>query len=130
MFGLSGALESREDLKKILKLLSEHPKVVAVYLFGSYAKGEERPMSDIDIAVILKRPTSRDEGDIGSLYSKDIDLVLFHRLPLYIQHEVFKYGRELLVKDEEELVRVKLRVMRGYLEMERLYRLLEGEILK
>lgn len=66
MFGLSGALESREDLKKILRVLSEHPKVVAVYLFGSYAKGEEKSMSDIDIAVIMKEPTKGDEGDIGS----------------------------------------------------------------
>jgi len=119
-----------EDLEKVLSELREHPKVVAVYLFGSQARGEATPLSDIDIAVILKDIDPKAEGEVGSLYSKKIDLVLFHRLPLYIQFEVLKEGKELLVKDEEYLEEVKLRVLRDYLEQEWLYRRLKEDMRK
>ena len=42
---------------------------------------------------------------------KKIDLVLFHRLPLHIQYEVFKYGKELFVRDEDYLLELKLPVL-------------------
>ena len=119
-----------ENMEKILTCIKEHPKVVAVYLFGSYAKGEEKPISDIDIAVILKSPDKKDEADIGSLYSEKIDVVLFHRLPLHIQYEVFKYGKELFVKDEDYLLEIKLRVLREYLEYSRVYNFIKSEVLK
>ena len=43
--------------KKIENLVSElkkYSKVVAVILFGSYARKQIKPLSDIDIAVIIK----------------------------------------------------------------------------
>lgn len=118
------------EIEKVLEILKEHPSVVAVYLFGSCAMGEEKPISDIDLAVILKKPNKKDEADVGSLSSKRIDLVLFHRLPLHIQFEVFKFGKELLAKDEDCLFEVKLGVMRDYLENARLYNSIKAEILK
>lgn len=33
--------------------------VDSIYIFGSYARGEERPDSDIDICVVTKEPESR-----------------------------------------------------------------------
>ncbi|MGC8843978.1 MAG: type VII toxin-antitoxin system MntA family adenylyltransferase antitoxin [bacterium] len=119
-----------KDLEKILAELRNHPKVLAVYLFGSQARGEAKPLSDIDIAVILKEIDPETEGEIGSLYSERIDLVLFHRLPLYIQFEVLKEGKELFVADEEYLEQVRFRVIKDYLEQEWLYRRLEEDILK
>jgi len=119
----------KEDLEKILAELKSHPKVVAVYLFGSYVRGEATPLSDIDIAVILKDIDPQTEGEIGSLYSDKIDLVLFHRLPIYIQFEVLKEGKELFVADEEYLTEVRFRVIRDYLEHEWLYRRLKEDIL-
>lgn len=117
-------------INKIINELKDHSKLVAIYLFGSYAKGEEKPISDIDIAVILKNPSKEDEAEVGSLYSNKIDLVLFHRLPVYIQYEVFKYGKEIFVKDEEYLFELKLKTMKKYLEYSRMYNSIKKEILK
>ncbi|HCO39563.1 MAG TPA: nucleotidyltransferase domain-containing protein [Aquificaceae bacterium] len=119
-----------KELQKIIEEVKNHPKVVAIYLFGSYARGEEKPLSDIDIAVILKDPDKKDEADIGSLYSEKIDLVLFHRLPLHIQYEVFKYGKELFVRDEDYLLELKLAVLRKYLEYSRVYNYMQSEVLR
>ena len=41
-----------ESIQKYIKKISEHYKIEAIILFGSYAKGTENEDSDIDIAVI------------------------------------------------------------------------------
>ena len=42
-----------EAFQKLVKDLEKHPKVIAAVLFGSCARGEQTPLSDIDIAVFL-----------------------------------------------------------------------------
>lgn len=114
---------------KVIETIKSHPLVIAIYLFGSHAKGEANPLSDIDIAVIMENPTPESEADIGSLSSPEIDVVLFHRLPLHIKFEVFKYGKELFVRDEKKLFEIKLKVMREYLDTARMYRQISSEVL-
>lgn len=46
-------------IKKMQDYFSKQKDVVAAYLFGSYARGEETSRSDLDIGVIFtQRPTS------------------------------------------------------------------------
>lgn len=122
-------MELNEKISKIIKVIKSHPNVIAIYLFGSHVKGEATPLSDIDIAVILENPTPESEADIGSLSSPEIDVVLFHRLPLHIKYEVFKYGKEIFVRDEEKLLEIKLKVMREYLDTVRMYKMISSEVL-
>jgi len=122
-------MKLNEKISKIIEIIKSHPNVIAIYLFGSHAKGEATPLSDIDIAVILENPTPESEADIGSLSSPEIDVVLFHRLPLHIRYEVFKYGKEIFVRDEEKLLEIKLRVMREYLDTVRMYKMISSEVL-
>jgi len=44
-----------EKLSKVIETIRSHPDIIAIYLFGSHAKGEATP-SDVDIAVILDNP--------------------------------------------------------------------------
>ncbi|MBO8179729.1 MAG: nucleotidyltransferase domain-containing protein [Archaeoglobus sp.] len=122
-------MELNHKLSKIIETIKAHPDVIATYLFGSHAKGEATPLSDIDIAVIMENSTPESEAEIGSLASSQIDVVLFHRLPLHIKHEVFKYGREIFVRNEEKLLEIKLEVMREYLDTHRMYRQISSEVL-
>lgn len=53
------------DIRKIKKiavqyskLVDEHYETEKIILFGSYAKGNARPESDIDIAVVMNYPES------------------------------------------------------------------------
>ena len=122
-------MELNPTISKIIEIIKSHPNVIAIYLFGSHAKGEATPLSDIDIAVIMENPTPESEADIGSLSSPEIDVVLFHRLPLHIRYEVFKYGKEVFVRDEEKLLEIKLKVMREYLDTVRMYKMISSEVL-
>ena len=55
----------RDKLDSHLKLIKavgeEFFGEVDVYLFGSTVRGENRPLSDIDVAVVLERRPSLDE---------------------------------------------------------------------
>jgi len=115
---------------KIIEQIKKCPEVIAVYLFGSYVKDTRKPLSDVDIAVILENPNTEIEAEIGSLYSPEIDVVLFHRLPLHIQFEVLKYGRELFCRDDDLLLEIKMRVLRDYLDTQWLYERITRGILK
>lgn len=124
----------REDLppiaQRIVAEIQQHPKVVAIFLFGSWARGEQMPISDVDIAVLLDNPDRRDEADVGSMYSPTVDVVLFHRLPLRIQFQVIKEGHPLFVRDDEKLTETIYQVMRQYHEAEWMYRRYYEEILR
>ncbi|MBO8183774.1 MAG: nucleotidyltransferase domain-containing protein [Archaeoglobus sp.] len=122
-------MELGQNIVKIIESIKNHPDVIAIYLFGSYAKGEQTPMSDVDIAVILGNLNPENEAEVGSLISPEIDVVLFHRLPLHIKFEIFRYGKELFVRDEGKLVEIKLEVMREYLDTYRMYKRISSEVL-
>jgi len=115
---------------KIIEQIKKCPEVIAVYLFGSYAKDTRKPISDIDIAVILENSDSKIEAEIGSLYSSEVDVVLFHRLPLHIKFEVLKYGKELFCRDDALLLEIKMRVLRDYLDTQWLYERITQKVLK
>ncbi|MGQ9721507.1 MAG: type VII toxin-antitoxin system MntA family adenylyltransferase antitoxin [Candidatus Jordarchaeum sp.] len=122
--------QSSEKLEILIKQMKAYPKVVAIFLFGSHVKGTKKPLSDIDIAVILKEPDAEIEAEIGSMYSEELDVVLFHRLPLHIQFEVLKYGRAIFCRDEEFLLNIKRTVLRNYLENSWLYQRIASDVLK
>ena len=111
-----------KELDEVIKRIEEHPAVVAAILFGSWAKGVAKPLSDVDVAVVLRDISPEIEADIGSLYSDKLDIVLFHRLPLHIQFEVLKHGKEMLCKNQEFLMKVRRRVLRDYLETSWIYK--------
>lgn len=122
-------MELNRKLLEIIETIKTHPDVIAIYLFGSWAKGDQTPLSDVDIAVIIENPTPESEAEIGSFATPEIDIVLFHRLPLHIKFEVFRHGKELFVGDEEKLAEIKFKVMREYLDTLPMYRRISSEVL-
>ncbi len=120
---------AKAEINKTVNELKKQPKVMAIILFGSYVKGEQKPISDIDIAVIAKEPDKAIEAEVSSFSSNIFDLVNFHRLPLYIQFEVLKYGKPLFVRDEEYFSQIKMAVLKEYLEMTYLYERMSRRVL-
>ena len=118
------ALEAR--LPSLVEKLSAFPEVTAIYLFGSFARGNPRKMSDVDIAVF----TSGGSGKKGpprhldyivaaskALGTDRLDLVILDSAPLALRHTVFRDGRLLLLRDQEALARFREDSLRQYLDM-------------
>ncbi len=119
----------KNEMDEMVSELKKSKKVEAIFLFGSHAKGKTKPLSDIDIAVIVKNPDKTIESEVASSSSNVFDVVNFHRLPLYIQFEVMKYGKPLFVRDTKYLMETKKNVLREYLEMSDLYERVTRRIL-
>jgi len=105
---------------------SAFPEVVAVYLFGSAARGTRGKRSDVDIAVLTRaRGTSHRrsrslveyvQAACDALGTDNVDVVLLDRAPIALRHEVFREGKPLLVRDREALTRFRLESSREYLD--------------
>lgn len=70
------------ELKRIIEPIASKYAISAVYLFGSYARGEATDSSDVDILIDREGSNIRGLFDLGALYNelnemlgKPIDLV-------------------------------------------------------
>jgi len=80
--------------------------------------------------VTLKDVNKETEAETGSTHSQDIEPVLFHRPPLYIQYNVFKDGKPDYVKDEKHLTETKYNVLKEYHNMQYHYQKRKQEIME
>ena len=121
--------KEKEAIEQTANELKKIKGVIAVILFGSYAKNKQKPLSDIDIAVIARDPDKRIEAEISSFSSNTFDVVNFHRLPLYIQFEVLKHGKVIFLGNEKYFSQIKRNVLKDYLEMSYLYNKMSEKVL-
>ena len=106
-----------ELLQKIGSYFSRDTTVAAVYLFGSFAHGRQRPMSDVDIAVLLTEPAGavdrklfldRLHRDLGRILRKDVHLLILNYASYSARMEALFRGKCAHVKDEEALARFRM----------------------
>lgn len=72
--------EKREMLqRKLVTLKKELPTLSYVILFGSYARGEEKATSDLDLLLLTAEPVERlvRGGLCSSFEEENIDLVFY-----------------------------------------------------
>lgn len=78
---LSFLRENKKELlqKKIEKLTEELGGISYIILFGSYARGEEKSTSDLDILVLTEQEISREiRGGLSSEFEEEnIDLLFY-----------------------------------------------------
>jgi predicted nucleotidyltransferase len=114
---LNISIEDKRDIANTVEELRQYPYVNAVILFGSYAKGRIKPLSDIDICVIAEKNMSFEQRvDIIGLSSDKLDISIFWNLPLTIQYSVFKEGKVLFNRDWLTLHRVRIKTVKEYLD--------------
>jgi acetylornithine deacetylase/succinyl-diaminopimelate desuccinylase-like protein len=82
------------------------------------------------LAVIIKNPDKKIESDVFGFSSPNLDVVNFHRLPLYIQFEVFKYGKPLFVRNKSYLQDIQRIILKEYLEMSYFYKRMSERIIR
>src|SRR3989338_837473 len=119
----------KKEIESVVNKLKRYREVRAIVWFGSSLAGSMKPLSDIDIAVIVENPSKKIEARIFSSYSDKVDIVNFHKVPLYMQFEILKTGKVLHVNNEAYLAKLTLTIIRDYLEMSYLYNLRSKRLL-
>ena len=109
-------MKKTEVIKKITLFFKTRQEVIAVYLFGSYAKNREQKDSDIDLAVILDHNTIIHQNDFQRQYyiglaqtiRKDVHIVIINNAGENILAQVFKYGKCIFNRDPEIISRFQM----------------------
>lgn len=93
VYAMNGAIEVRI----VETILTHYPEVQGIYLFGSYATGEERPDSDMDIALLLPHERAKEKGnpnlsqcrlELEDALNKEVDLLNARRVSTVFQKEI------------------------------------------
>ncbi len=82
-----------DDLKQRLRMLCGE-RLVEVVLFGSVARGEDTPESDVDVLVVLRGPVDH-YAESGPLSEIVVDLMSQHNevvVPVVMAESMFRTG--------------------------------------
>lgn len=90
--------------------------VLAVYVFGSYVKGEMHGLSDVDISIIGNVSSKHKTDILLGRFPEVFHMNFFEDLPIWMKARILRDGKCLLIKDEESLNLIKLMVLGEYLD--------------
>jgi len=98
---------------------------VAVYLFGSVARGEAGSKSDVDLGVLyaapppsrLEAPQFTLEAELERLLRSPVQVVVLNRAPADLVHRVLRDGRLVLDCDRAQRIRFEVRARNEYFDL-------------
>jgi predicted nucleotidyltransferase len=113
------------EVDGILTKAKKDADVVAVFLFGSRARGEPVPGSDTDVCLVLRPgnygPMVLHQKRLSYLKEGNADVHVFSQLPLYIRRRVLKEGKILLCQDDDLLYEIAFRTAQAFEDFRHLY---------
>ena len=119
-----GAVGVRVDAAKRNRLrgaLAALPFIETAYLFGSVARGDAGPLSDIDVAVATRTAPAPEErmavlaAVTGAIGRQKADVVFLHEATPALAFEVLR-GEVLLAADEGARVEMEARIAQTWLD--------------
>ncbi len=116
---LPGTQFEKGAIQERLRKLFEEKGVFLGYLFGSFARGEASPSSDIDIAVLLPEGNPLLFQELAAeirkaLGTERFDLVILNRAPLPFAFEVVAEGEVVYARDAETLNDFEMDIIRKF----------------
>ncbi len=107
------------------------PEVLAVYLYGSRARGTSKPGSDLDLALLLAAPpaatlrgVARDvEAAVERAVRIPVEAVVLNRAPADLVHRVLRDGVLVLDRDRAARLLFEVRARNEYFDLAPLRRL-------
>lgn len=127
-----------EKMNKFSSSLSQYGSdLIAVYLFGSSARGEIKPLSDIDLAILLADNVINYQIETKILIdamhilgTEEIDLITLNAAPLHIQFGVLRNKKVVYNSDTEKRIDFENRVIMEYLDFAPIRQMFNREFLR
>lgn len=116
------------SVERLIEKVKLDEAVLAVMLFGSRARGEEMPTSDIDLCLVLPpgRGTTAEQTSVRMTYleesSERLGIRIFQELPLYIRRRVLREGKVLFCRDLDALYGIACRTAQAFEDFKPIYR--------
>ena len=115
-----------DEMQRLALYFADQPDAIVAYLFGSHARGQATPLSDVDIAVLLPADLSNDRlFDLrlqfidelqGLLHREAIDVVILNQSPLALRYRVLRDGNVLFCRDEQRRILYQADTVSRYLD--------------
>ncbi len=110
------------NFEEAIHILNAQFNCNAIILFGSYARGDQRADSDIDIAIksnenITKKQLFEMTEKLEQILKKDVDLIDLNTISDSFRYEILMNGKVLYCKDSFQFDLYKLDMFREYLEL-------------
>ena len=132
-------MEKEEIEDRLRRFFEADPRgAIAVYLFGSVARGAARSGSDVDVGVLFAQDPPRTlaglplrlEGDLERLLKHPVQVVVLNTAPPDLVHRVFRDGRLILDRDRSARIRFEVQSRNAFFDIQpvlRLYRRTTGQ---
>lgn len=109
----------RRDLPRLV------PGLAAAYLFGSFARGEQRDGSDVDVGLLYTTPPASTlnaqpflaAAELESLLGRRVDLVVLNAAPVDLVHRVLSHGRLILEPSRAARIAFEVRARNDYFDL-------------
>ena len=115
-----------ERLPEVIQAVKLRSEVTALYAFGSVAKKELKPLSDLDFAILLSGQLNRQQrfekhleliGLFNNVFRTDeVDLIILNDASLRFCHTILKSGKLLYYKNKADLIDIYDKVVTNYLD--------------
>ncbi len=114
------------QLERLIERARHDTDVLAVFHFGSRARGEAGPGSDLDVCLVLNPSSHTGRPNLGGkrldyLKDFDLDVSIFQELPIYVRRRILKEGRVLFARDEDRLYEVAYRTAQAFEDFRHIY---------
>ncbi|HEY0478239.1 MAG TPA: nucleotidyltransferase domain-containing protein [Kofleriaceae bacterium] len=114
-----------ELLSKLRERLVPVAGLVAVYLFGSVARGEARPSSDVDLGVLYEvTPPATLDGmgfdlaaELEAAAGRKVDLVVLNRASADLIHRVLRDGILVIERDRGRRIEFEVKSRNEYFDL-------------
>lgn len=120
----------RNCLLQFIRLEAPQGHFAAIYVFGSYARGEGREKSDIDLAFLVDGEAYRKDafeatspahmiaGRMALKLDRVVDVTILNSSSLEIAYEIVTSGKCLFEPDPELRIEYELKVRGMYFDFE------------
>jgi predicted nucleotidyltransferase len=125
------------DVEKITSLLKRYPFIVSAYQYGSTVRGQEGPLSDLDIAILVDEDQTPSGVELlrtelllayelqKRLDIPKVDLITFNQQRLSMQHAVLRTGKLIYDGNPKYRIRFTQMVIEAYLDFQPTLRLID-----
>ncbi len=102
-----------DRIPELINRISKDKEIVALFSFGSLARGDLKPLSDLDFGILVSPTFDREQkfdkhleliGVFNDHFETDeIDLVLMNDAPMRFSYNIIKSGKLLFCSDSDVL---------------------------
>ena len=108
---------------------------LAIYIFGSAAKGNFTNDSDIDIAILLQSPIEKHllahiKDQLSLQLNRDVDVIDLNASSQVFQYEILSTAKKIETSDQSTVDQLEAKMIAMYLEFQDMRKDLLAEIKK